>query len=190
MKTDMSEIILGEIRHFLKSMRATWIAVVLAVLLILAAALINLPKLEFTILNGIEKHEIGVVLIGLCLIFVGFMIDRFISDWRNQREAEVQKLRTLQATMRTVQDIVNNFLNNLLLVQMEMEGIVPRHCLDELDQMVWETHNKLKALGDVESVREKPLAVGSGIEYPELPTSGNDAIGLGGAFQCKLEAGS
>ena len=37
------------------------------------------------------------------------------------------------------------------------------------EELIHQTSQKLKALGDLESVREKPLAIGVGIEYPETP---------------------
>jgi hypothetical protein len=125
-------------------------------------------KLNLNFLHGIENNEIDDVLIGLAVIFVGLTVDRIISERRKRRLAEIeaQKLMILKATMRTVQDIVNNFLNNLVLFEMEAKTKVPRHWLDQLDEVTQQTYLKLKALGDVESVQEKPLAAGLGIDYP------------------------
>jgi hypothetical protein len=40
-------------------------------------------------------------------------------------EIHLQRLRVFKATMRTVQDIVNNLLNGLQLVHLEAEGHMP-----------------------------------------------------------------
>ncbi len=66
------------------------------------------------------------------------MLDRFVSDRRKRRHAEIE-------------------------------------ALDQLDELVQQTFEKLKAPGDVERVREKPLAAGAGIEYSTLPSSGDES---------------
>jgi hypothetical protein len=68
--------------------------------------------------------------------------------------------------MRTVQDIVNNLLNGFQLVRLEAESQLPAEMLTLIDQMIEEASWKLKALGDLETVNEKEMAVGLGIEYP------------------------
>ena len=45
-----------------------------------------------------------------------------------------EQLRVVQVTMRTVQDIVNNCLNQLLLLRMDAEGHVPAESLELYDQ--------------------------------------------------------
>jgi hypothetical protein len=101
-----------------------------------------------------------------------------VSDRRKQRQAEVeaQKLRTLKATMRTVQDIVNNFLNNLLLFEMEAQGKVAPHELDKLEDLARQTYDRLKSLADVESVRESPMGISPGIAYPEPAATGRREV--------------
>jgi len=81
-------------------------------------------------------------------------------------EIQLQRLRVFKATMRTVQDIVNNLLNGFQLVQIAAEGQLPAEMLTLIDQMIQEASVKLKALGDLETVKEKEMAVGPGIEYP------------------------
>jgi hypothetical protein len=70
------------------------------------------------------------------------------------------------ATMRTVQDIVNNLLNGLQLVQLEAEG-EPAEMQSQVDGVIQEATTKLRALGDLETIKEKEMAVGLGIDYPE-----------------------
>ena len=68
--------------------------------------------------------------------------------------------------MTTVQDIVNNLLNRSLLVRLEGEGQLPAETLTLLDRMVDEASVKLKSLGDLETAKEKAMAIGLGIDYP------------------------
>jgi hypothetical protein len=70
-------------------------------------------------------------------------------------EIQLQRMRVFKATIRTVQDIVNNLLNSFLLVRLEGEGQLPAGLLTLVDQMVHEAGAKLKTLGDLEAVNEK-----------------------------------
>ena len=83
-------------------------------------------------------------------------------------EIELQRLRVFKATMRTVQDIVNNLLNGLQLVQLEAEG-EPAEMQSQVDGVIREAATKLKALGDLETIKEKEMAAGLGIDYPGAP---------------------
>jgi PAS domain S-box-containing protein len=81
-------------------------------------------------------------------------------------EIQLQRLRVFKATMRTVQDIVNNLLNGLQLVHLEAEGHVPAEVLELVDRTIQEAAVKLKALGNLETITEKEMALGPGIDYP------------------------
>ena len=85
-------------------------------------------------------------------------------------EIQLQRMRVFKATIRTVQDIVNNLLNSFLLVRLEGEGHLPAGLLTLVDQMVQEAGAKLKTLGDLEAVNEKEMAIGTGIDYPGAGT--------------------
>jgi PAS domain S-box-containing protein len=81
-------------------------------------------------------------------------------------EIQLQRMRVFKATIRTVQDIVNNLLNGFQLVRLEGEDHLPVGLLSMVDQMIHEAAVKLKTLGDLETVNEKQMAVGTGIDYP------------------------
>jgi PAS domain S-box-containing protein len=85
---------------------------------------------------------------------------------RVEEEIQLQRLRVFKATMRTVQDIVNNLLNSFQLVRIEGEGQLPAEMLSLFDRMVQDASVKLKTLGDLETVNEREMAVGTGIDYP------------------------
>jgi hypothetical protein len=66
--------------------------------------------------------------------------------------------------MTTVQDLVNNFLNNMQLFRMEAEdGPLSSESLKLMDELIFETADKLKSLGDSRSVDEYEMTVGTGI---------------------------
>jgi hypothetical protein len=156
----------------LKDMRVTMVAGVLAIAMIVTAMLTNFDvvKLNLKFLNSIEKFEFDDVLCGLVLIFVAMGIDRALLRRRQRSEIEARELKTLKATMRTVQHIVNNFLNNMVLFQIEADAVMPRGFCDPLGELIQQTAQELKTLGDLESIRESHLATGGGIEYA-IPAS-------------------
>jgi PAS domain S-box-containing protein len=85
---------------------------------------------------------------------------------RLNHEIQLQRMRVFKATIRTVQDIVNNLLNTFQLVRFEGEGQLPDELLALVDQMIDEAGVKLKTLGDLETVNEKEMIIGMGIDYP------------------------
>ena len=89
---------------------------------------------------------------------------------RLNAEIQLQRLRVFKATIRTVQDIVNNLLNSFQLVRLEGEGQLSAELLTLVDQMVEEAGVKLKTLGDLETVNERDMAIGPGIDYPGAGT--------------------
>ena len=114
----------------------------------------------------IENNELDEFASAFVLIVVGLVIDQLRERRVARRRAEIeeQRLRVLKATMRTVQDLVNNFLNNMQLFRMEAEdGPLSVESLKLFDDLINETAEKLKALGDSESVVEYKMASGIGI---------------------------
>lgn len=113
--------------------------------------------------SGLDELIVPVLLIGM-----GNYVDVRQAKAREHRDAEIQKerLRVLQATMRTVHDIVNNSLNNLQLFRMDAErGALSRESLNLFDEIIHDTAGKLRALGEMEDTPEMPMATGAGIDY-------------------------
>ena len=65
-----------------------------------------------------------------------------------------------------MQDIVNNLLNSFQLVRLEAEDQLPAEMLTLIDRMIEEAAVKLRTLGNLETVKEKEMAIGLGIDYP------------------------
>jgi len=89
-----------------------------------------------------------------------------VSDARVMHEAQLQaeRLRVVQVTMRTVQDIVNNCLNQLQLLRLAAEGHVPEESLTLFDAAIQDAAAKLRALGSIEVFAEKPMEIGTGLD--------------------------
>jgi hypothetical protein len=147
-------------------------AAVFAVIVVSAALIgdINLIELPIALMNRIEQHEVDDVVTALLLVIAALLTDSFRAARREKREAERQaereaeQLRVVHVTMRTVQDIVNNCLNQLQVLRMAAEDLVPEESLGLFDKAIQETSAKLKALGDLEVFAEKPMAVGSSLD--------------------------
>jgi len=90
-----------------------------------------------------------------------------VSDARQLHEAQLQaeRLRVVHMTMRTVQDIVNNCLNQLQLLRMDAEGHVPQESLRLFDAAIDTAVTNLRALGDLQVFAEKPMAIGPGLDW-------------------------
>lgn len=86
------------------------------------------------------------------------------------KEVEVreEKLKVLKATMRTVQDITGNFLNNLQFFKLEInknQTLTPES-LRKLDELIDDTSLRLNKLGNLDEIREKKMAGDTiGIDY-------------------------
>jgi len=86
-----------------------------------------------------------------------------------ENHGQVERLKVLKATMRTVQHIVNNALMSLHLFRAEVEGLASREALGLFDQTLLDTAARLKMLGDLDRVVETQMEMGSSIEYPGCP---------------------
>ncbi len=86
----------------------------------------------------------------------------------NELEVQEERLKVLKATMRTVQDLVGNFLNNLQLFRLEVEekNALSSESLELMDSIIDDTATRIKKLGDLDTIHEKQMAGGAiGIDY-------------------------
>ena len=90
---------------------------------------------------------------------------RLLEDKLRQANVQAERLRTLKATMRTVQDIIGNALMSLYEFRGEAEPHVAPQSLEQFDRIIAETAAKLRTLGDLEHVTEAQMAMGPGIDY-------------------------
>jgi hypothetical protein len=103
----------------------------------------------------------------LLLMSGGLVVDVMIASRRRKRALEIQeqRLRVLKATMRTVHHIVNNYLNNLQLLRLDSETLLPAESLALFDQLLHDAATKLQVLGDLNDTSERLMASGPGIDY-------------------------
>ncbi len=83
---------------------------------------------------------------------------------RHAVQLRAEQLRVVHVTMRSVEDIVNNCLNQLLLLRIEAEGLVPAASLSTFDDAVREASAKLKALAELQAFAEKQMEIGMGLD--------------------------
>jgi hypothetical protein len=71
--------------------------------------------------------------------------------------------------MLTVQDIVNNNLNQLQVLRLEAEGHVAEKTLRLFDDALQDTAARLSALANLEVFAEKPMAGAYGLDFSTSP---------------------
>ena len=110
--------------------------------------------------NELWMRSVICILIIIAGVLAQWYVDGIVS-------IEEQKLNTLKVTMRTVQDIVGNALNNLLLlrVQGKESGQLDDQALAEIDRIISDTSTKLNKLATVQVIKNKELL--DGIEVIE-----------------------
>jgi PAS domain S-box-containing protein len=86
------------------------------------------------------------------------------NEEKHRIKLQGERLRVVKVTMRTVQDIVNNCLNQLQLVRFEAEGHVSQDALELFDQSIQETAERLRVLGDLEAYTENQMSMGTGLD--------------------------
>lgn len=142
---------------------ATVIALGVGAVWYFASMTLELDVFEYlyALLEQVEHLEADELIIPILFILAGLTFDSY-KTYINRVNAEQlahTKLHTLQLTMRTVQDIVGNFLNNLLLFRLEAEntGALSEKALQNLESLIHETSRKLNKLADVTVVVEKKI---------------------------------
>lgn len=145
----------------------TVIAMVLAVLILLATELgdVHLLAIPWLALARFEQNDVDAVFSAFVLLLIALITDEIRAAKRSHRAEwlQTERLRVLQATIRTVQDIVNNSLNQLQLVRFEAEGHVSEESLTLFDEAIHDTADKLTRLGDLQTYTEHEMAVGTGV---------------------------
>ncbi len=111
-----------------------------------------------------------------------------IDEWHQERlkylqsiqelEMQREKLKVLKATMRTVQDVTGNFLNNLqyFKVMIDKNKSLTLEEMNALDELIHDTSSRLNKMGNLNEVREKKMAGDMiGIDY-EYSKTNEDTI--------------
>jgi hypothetical protein len=141
------------------------LALAVGVLLVALIGHVNLIAMPARFLDRIEQSEIDDIVTAVALVLVALTADGIgaARRARRARRLENERVRVVKVTMRTVQDIVNNCLNELQLLRFEAEGHVAPETLAQFDVTISQTAAKLTALGDLEAYTEHQLVVGMGL---------------------------
>jgi hypothetical protein len=153
--------------HLLRRYPYTSVALALALVVFVASLIwdFNVFALPSFDIIGIEQSEIGEIVIAFLLVIPAFFVDRVVARQRaHEAQLLAEQLRVLRVTMRTVQDIVNNNLNQLQLLRFEADGHVPNETLTHFDSTIRDTVARLTALGNMEVFAEKPMEAGPGLD--------------------------
>jgi len=136
---------------------------------------INLFHAASQLFERISRNHVYAVVTAVLIILVGLCIDVFVAGQKEKRETEIQaqRLSILKATMRTVQEIVNNAFNELQLFRLDAEGLLPKESLKLFDGVIQGTAAKLKVLADLESTPETITPFGPSIDC-EPSSAGKD----------------
>lgn len=153
---------------------ATSIATMLGVIIILTIFLTDVAASGGKLFTTIAAHKMVKILAAFLFIVLGLCIDLFTVAQRAKRESEMQaqRLTVFKATMRTVQEIVNNSLNEMQLFLLDAEGLMPEESLRSFDDLIKRTAAELKALADLESTAERESPIGRTIDYKRNSPSG------------------
>jgi hypothetical protein len=99
---------------------------------------------------------------------------------RLQRDEALKagQVRAVHATVRTVQHLVADSLNQLQILRMDADGLVPQQSVDLFDRTIQQMAAELRALANLETYAEAPMALGPGlvVEKAMLPRSADSQL--------------
>lgn len=147
---------------------ATSVALLLGSLLICADLFFGIDLFNFVInilsQLHIGTHEIDEFILLIMLVLLGGAIDLFQRHSREKRQhtLNADRLRTMRTTMATVEDIVNNLLNNLEYLRFTAARGAPldEEALKLLDEQIRLTTGKLNKLSEMDIFVDKDLGQG------------------------------
>jgi len=148
------------------------VALALALLVSAGAVFFHINVFNLPVVNviAIERSEVGEIMIAFLFIVPAFFVDRVVARQRShEQQLRAEQLRVLRMTMRTVQDIVGNALMSLYMFRAEAEPSVSHQSLALFDHIIADTAERLKKIGDLETVVEIRMSAGMGIEYQGSP---------------------
>lgn len=115
-------------------------------------------------LEYLEAIEADEIFLGLIVITFGVVVDltRRLQKIQTAAVVERERAAVLRSTMRTVLDIVNNFLNSVMLFKVEAErsGALKSDMLSMMDSTIFQTSEQLKELANVQTIIEKNIGPG------------------------------
>ncbi len=115
------------------------------------------------IIQNAENYEIDELILYGFIMISGISIDliRELNKIKCQEKIQKQRLRTMHATLSTVQDIVGNSFNGLQLlkIKIDMGVALTNEDLQKFDQIIFETTDKIAKLRNLDSVEFKNITL-------------------------------
>lgn len=115
-----------------------------------------------------EAYDVDEIILITVPLMIGLLVDLINEKHRKTHAIEHERLRAFKATMNTVHNINNNFLNNLeyFVSEARKNKQLDDDLIEEMDRLIFETADKLKQLGDINHTKETDYATGiKGIDY-------------------------
>ena len=112
----------------------------------------------------VRDYELDEIILLSVIVMMGSTIDMVWYRSKTKHDAKLQeeRLRAMRLTMVTVEDIVNNLLNNMQYFRLKSEQgkVLDAHELALLDKQVKETTEKLKKIHALAAVIERDFGQG------------------------------
>ena len=152
--------------------RNTAIATIFSLIFLALSILFDLDLFErfVSLLHKAEDFDVDEVIIAGSIIITGLMFDYKRESEKQRQELELKRLQALKATMSTVHDVVNNFLNNihLFIFEAKKTGTLTPESIDSLERLMHKTASELRQMSEVQSVQEVEVVKGIiGIDYKD-----------------------
>ena len=109
----------------------------------------------------LDNYELDEVGLAAFIIMLGVTIDLFRQklNEKQRRKLHADRLRTMRSTMATVDDIINNFLNNMALFcsKAQLGDVLNHEEIELLESEIIATKEKLQQIHDLEVIVERDL---------------------------------
>lgn len=140
----------------IKNLTGIFSAIAVAFVLYVLATVFNFSYLEIISRNILERHlqHVEYYIIFSFLFLIGLSIDLYRLKIKMRENAAKERLKSFKATMRTVQDMINNSLNSLQILRLEAEesGALNEESLLLFDSIIKSTAKKLTLLSNLENI--------------------------------------
>ncbi|MEM8532263.1 MAG: hypothetical protein AAGF95_15565 [Chloroflexota bacterium] len=140
------------------------LALVLIVYILILTLDFDIAEVIVEALEYLEAIEADEIFLGLIVVIIGVVFDltRRLQKIQTAAMVERERAAVLRSTMRTVLDIVNNFLNTIMLFKIEAErsGALKSDMLSMMDHTIFQTSEQLKQLASVQTIIEKNIGPG------------------------------
>jgi len=138
---------------------------------------LDIFEMAVAFVHQYEEYDLDELLLIGIPILVGLLIDLLNEKQRKQHLIDEERLKALKATMNTVHDINNNFLNAMVYFVSEAkeEKQLTDDSIEEIDKLIYETAERLKLLGNITHTNETDYGQGiKGIDYKPSQNTTDD----------------